>query len=73
MRGDGRVFRRGQIWWVAYYHDGREHRESSKSRERKAAVRLLRTPRRRNCRGDDAAFPHVRPGWNTSHHDAGLV
>ena len=43
MRGDGRVFRRGQIWWVAYYHDGREHRESSKSRERKDAVRLLRT------------------------------
>ena len=43
MRGDGRVFQRGQIWWVAYYHDGREHRESSKSRERKDAVRLLRT------------------------------
>ena len=43
MRGDGRVFQRGQIWWVAYYHDGREYRESSKSRERKAAVRLLRT------------------------------
>ena len=43
MRGDGRVFRRGQIWWVAYYHDGREHRESSKSRERKDAFRLLRT------------------------------
>ena len=43
MRGDGRVFRRGQIWWVAYYHDGREYRESSKSRERKDAVRLLRT------------------------------
>ena len=42
MRGDGRVFQRGQIWWVAYYHDGREHRESSKSREHKEAVRLLR-------------------------------
>ena len=42
MRGDGRVFRRGQIWWVAYYHHGQEHRESSKSRERKDAVRLLR-------------------------------
>ena len=42
MRGDGRVFQRGQIWWVAYYHDGREHRESSKSRERKDAIRLLR-------------------------------
>ena len=42
MKGDGRVFQRGQIWWVAYYQDGREYRESSKSRERKEAVRLLR-------------------------------
>ena len=42
MRGDGRVFQRGQIWWISYYHNGREHRESSKSRERKEAVRLLR-------------------------------
>ena len=42
MRGEGRVFQRGQFWWVAYYHDGREYRESSKSRERKEAVRLLR-------------------------------
>ena len=44
MRGNGRVFQRGKIWWVAYYHHGREYRESSKSRERKEAVRLL--PRR---------------------------
>ena len=42
MRGDGRVFKRDKIWWVAYYQDGRERRESSKSRERKEAVRLLR-------------------------------
>ena len=42
MRGSGRVFRRGSIWWVAYYHSGRECRESSKSRDRKDAVRLLR-------------------------------
>ena len=42
MKGDGRVFQRGEIWWVAYYHDGRERRESSKSRERRDAVRLLR-------------------------------
>ena len=31
MRGDGRTFRRGQVWWIAYYapKDGRsvEHRE----------------------------------------------
>ena len=42
MKGDGRVFQRGDIWWIAYYLDGRECRESSKSRNRKEAVRLLR-------------------------------
>ena len=42
MKGDGRVFQRKEIWWVAYYKDGRECRESSKSRERREAVRLLR-------------------------------
>ena len=42
MKGDGRVFQRGQVWWVAYYHHGREYRESSRSRERKEAVKLLR-------------------------------
>ena len=35
-------FRRGQVWWAAYYQDGQERRESSKSRDRKDAVRLLR-------------------------------
>ena len=42
MKGDGRVYRRGSIWWVAYYHDGQEHRESSMSRERKEAEKLRR-------------------------------
>ena len=42
MKGDGRVFQRGQIWWVAYYLDGRERRETSGSRQRKVAVKLLR-------------------------------
>ena len=42
MKGDGRVYQRGEVWWVAYYHDGRECRESSQSRSRKEAVRLLR-------------------------------
>ena len=42
MKGDGRVLQRGEIWWVAYYRDGREYRESSRSRDRKEAVRLLR-------------------------------
>ena len=42
MRGEGRVYRRGQVWWVAYYHQGREYRESSGSRQRRDALRLLR-------------------------------
>ena len=42
MRGNGRVFQRGQVWWIAYYDNGQEHRESSGSRDRKEAVRLLR-------------------------------
>ena len=23
LRGMGRIFQRGQVWWVAYYHNGR--------------------------------------------------
>ncbi len=30
MRGNGRVYLRGGVWWIAYYHRGREIRESSK-------------------------------------------
>ena len=32
MKGDGRVFQRGEIWWVAYYHDSRST-GSPRSRE----------------------------------------
>ena len=42
MRGMGRVFERGEIWWVSYYHRGQEIRESSKSRRKPAATRLLK-------------------------------
>ena len=28
MTGAGRVFRRGKRWWLAYYTDGAEQRES---------------------------------------------
>ena len=42
MRGDGRVFQCGTIWWIAYYDNGREHRESSGSRESKGAVGMHR-------------------------------
>ena len=42
MRCDGRTFRRRKIWWIAYYRDGQEIRESSGSEDRKSAVKLLR-------------------------------
>ena len=42
MRGDGRIFRRGHIWWIAYCRDGREYRESSRGTDEAAARRLLR-------------------------------
>ena len=42
-RGEGRIYQRGPIWWIGYYHNGREYRESAKSSQRRDAVKLLRT------------------------------
>ena len=42
MRGMGRIFKRGSVYWVAYYHRGKEHRESSHSESEKEARRLLK-------------------------------
>ena len=41
VRGEGRIFRRGPIWWVAYYRRGREYRESSRSVDQETARALL--------------------------------
>jgi integrase len=38
----GRIFKRGPIYWVAYYHRGKEFRESSYSDSEKEARRLLK-------------------------------
>ena len=40
MRGDGRVFKRGNRWWIAYNIDKKEHRESA-GRTRQEAEALL--------------------------------
>jgi integrase len=40
-RGEGRTFRRGRIWWVAYCIDGIERRESSGSEDERVADKLL--------------------------------
>ena len=42
MRGMGRVFKRGPVWWISYYRKGREYRESSDSTVKGAAVELLK-------------------------------
>jgi|SRR5581483_2784965 len=42
MRGMGRIFRRGPIYWIAYYHRGKEFRESSHSDSEKEARQLLK-------------------------------
>jgi hypothetical protein len=42
--GQGRVFKRGQVWWIAYFDGkGRELRESSRSHNKDVAVQLLRS------------------------------
>ena len=42
MRGMGRIFKRGSVYWVAYYHRGEEHRESSRSENENKARKLLK-------------------------------
>jgi len=41
-RGEGRIYRRGNIWWIAYYRNGRRVFESSRSENERAARNLLR-------------------------------
>jgi hypothetical protein len=41
MRGEGRIFRRGRIWWIAYSRNGQEYRESSRGKDEKAARKTL--------------------------------
>src|SRR5208337_926434 len=42
-RGAGSVFRRGSVWWVKYYdRTGRARRESSASKVKSGAEKLLR-------------------------------
>ena len=38
----GELKRRGQVWWIRYYRDGRRHEESSRSSKEGEARRLLR-------------------------------
>ena len=42
MNGLGRIFKRGPIFWIAYYHRGKEFRESSHSETEAQAKKLLK-------------------------------
>jgi integrase len=42
MRGLGRIFKRGSVYWIAYYHRGKEYRESSESENESQARKLLK-------------------------------
>lgn len=41
-RGTGSVYRRGGIWWIKYYRNGKPYRESSYSEKEAEARKLLR-------------------------------
>src|SRR5213594_1567936 len=41
-RGTGRVYKRNSIWWLEYWHNGEQHRETSKSTLAVDATRLLK-------------------------------
>jgi integrase len=51
LRGLGRVYRRGRVWWVEYWHRGQQHRESSRSERRVDAERLLKHRLKKIARG----------------------
>ena len=40
--GMGRIFQRGQTFWIAYYRHGKEHRESTHSVNENDATKLLK-------------------------------
>ena len=42
MRGMGRAFKRGEIWWVAVCHHGKERRYSTGSTDENAVAKLLK-------------------------------
>src|SRR5271156_2654744 len=42
MRGMGRIFKRGPVYWIAYSYRGKEHRESSHSDSESQARKLLK-------------------------------
>src|SRR6266851_3781068 len=42
MRGDGITYKRGETWWVQFYVDGKQQRESAKTSDEATAQKYLR-------------------------------
>jgi hypothetical protein len=42
MRGMGRIFKRGSVYWIAYCYRGKEYRESSRSDSESQARKLMK-------------------------------
>ncbi len=53
----GNVYLRGNIWWIAYYHRGKQHYESSRSRDRRVAEKLLL---QREIEAEQDKLPNVK-------------
>src|SRR5260370_35420669 len=39
--GKGRLFKRGRVWWIQYYANGQQVRESSRSDKKAVAEKML--------------------------------
>lgn len=42
QRGDGRIFKRGNVFWIQYNQRGKMFRESAKTKDENTAIRFLR-------------------------------
>jgi integrase len=67
-RGTGRIWQKGEIWWIQFYDHGRQVRESSGSTDERDAKRLLR---RRlgevalgmHCRAREVSYEEIRDAF----------
>jgi integrase len=53
----GRVFKRGEIYWIAFYAHGTEYRTSAKTEKKRAAENLLSRSLGQVARGEFTGFP----------------
>lgn len=43
MRGEGRIFQRGAVWWIAYSRNGHEYRETADTTDERKARKYLQS------------------------------